>query len=238
MLIYGHRGAAGEAPENTLAGFRRAVAAGVLRVELDLHLSLDDTLVVIHDPTLNRTTNGRGRVRSTAAAALQALDARRGGPGWPQAQGVPTLEQVLDACPEILHYQLECKSPRVRDRRQMAERLAALYAARDLYSRATVTSFDVEILRVIRRVEPRIPLGLAAEHARPDPVKLGLALGVHMLALGWKLCTAARIRAAHAAGLQVSAWTVNDRERARELAARGLDSLITDLPSALADLGR
>lgn len=238
MLIYGHRGAAGEAPENTLAGFRRAVEAGVLRVELDIHLSRDEQLVVIHDPTLGRTTNGRGRVRATDAATLQALDARRGGPGWPTPQGVPTLAQVVDSCPEIRHYQFECKTPRVRDRRLMALRLAGFYEARGLYARATVTSFDVEILRVIRRVDPRIPLGLAAEHARPDPVKLGRSLGVHMLALGWTLCTAARIRAAHEAGLEVSAWTVNDRERGRELASRGLDSLITDLPSALAALGR
>ncbi len=238
MLIYGHRGAAGEAPENTLAGFRRAVGAGVLRVELDIHLSRDEQLVVIHDPTLGRTTNGRGRVRATDAATLKALDARRGGPGWPEMQGVPTLAEVVDTCPEIVHYQLECKSPRVRDRRLMAERLAEFYSARELYPRATVTSFDTEILRVIRRVDARLPLGLAAEHARPDPVKLGLSLGVHMLALSWKLCTEARIRAAHDAGLAVSAWTVNDRDRAKELAARGLDSLITDLPSALADLGR
>lgn len=237
MLIYGHRGARGEAPENTLAGFRRALEAGVARVELDLHLSRDGELVVIHDPDLGRTTDGRGSVRSHDAAALWELDARRGGPAWPERQGVPRLEQVLDACPGIVHYQLECKSLPAPDRPALAERLAALFAARDLYMRATVTSFDAGLLLAVRAREPRIRLGLAADRSRPDPVQRALDIGAEMLALGWKLCSSARIARAHAAGLAVSAWTVNEEALARTLQARGVDSVITDFPSRLVGLG-
>ncbi len=90
MLIYGHRGARGEAPENTLAGFHRALAAGASRVELDLRLSSDEELVVIHDETVNRTTDGRGLVAHKSVAELARLDARRAGPDWPDPQSVPT----------------------------------------------------------------------------------------------------------------------------------------------------
>lgn len=81
-LIYGHRGAKGEAPENTLASFQRCLEHGVNRCELDLHLSRDGELMVIHDPTLKRTTGRRGKVAEHDAATLVTYDAREGGPGW------------------------------------------------------------------------------------------------------------------------------------------------------------
>ena len=85
MLIYGHRGARGEAPENTLASFDKALQAGVTRVELDLHLSADHQLMVIHDPTLQRTTGIRGKVARHTAEQLTRLDARLGLSGWEQS---------------------------------------------------------------------------------------------------------------------------------------------------------
>lgn len=236
MLLYGHRGARGEAPENTLPGFLRAQAAGVDRVELDLHLSRDGVLVVIHDPALRRTTGAKGRVREHTAAQLAALDARRGGPGWPEPVGVPALESVLDACPGMRHYQLECKPASAAEREQVAECLARLFRARDLYERATVTSFDAGLLRAVRAADPDIPRGLVTDRTRPEPVATALSVGATLLALDHRLCTRARIRAAQAAGLAVSAWTVNSLARARELRRRGIDSLITDYPSRFASL--
>ena len=233
MLIYGHRGARGEAPENTLAGFARALEAGVDRVELDLHLAKDGELVVIHDTTLERTTNGRGKVARHDSGALWALDARRGGPGWPEPQGVPTLEQVLDAFPAMRHYQLECKPTGAAERRKVALRLASIYAERKLHDRATVTSFDPLLLAEVGRVARDIPLGLVADRVRPDPVRAAVELGAWMVALDARLCTEKRIGAAHAAGLHVSAWTVNKTDVATTLRDRGLDSLITDVPTMM-----
>lgn len=233
MLIYGHRGARGEAPENTLAGFGRALQAGVDRVELDLHLAKDGVLVVIHDETLERTTNGRGKVARHESRALAAFDARRGGPGWPQPQGVPTLEDVLDAFPAMRHYQLECKPAGTAERRKVAACMAELFARRALHERATVTSFDALLLAEVARIARDIPLGFIADRVRPDPVKTALELGAWMVALDARLCTVKRIDAAHAAGLHVSAWTVNKVETAVTLRDRGLDSLITDLPTTM-----
>lgn len=233
MLIYGHRGARGEAPENTLAGFHRAIAAGAPRVELDLRLSSDEELVVIHDETVNRTTDGRGLVAHKSVAELARLDARRAGPAWPDPQPVPTIARVLEEFPELEHLQLEAKPVDAASRTLMAGRLAALFRDFDLHARATVTSFDRELLRAVRAADARIALGLVTDRTRPEPLKTALALDARLLVLHWKLCTARRVQAAQEAGLQVSAWTVNDDAEARRLHALGIDSIVTDFPTRM-----
>lgn len=233
MLIYGHRGARGEAPENTLAGFLRALAAGAPRVELDLRLSSDGELVVIHDETVNRTTDGRGLVAHKSVAELARLDARRAGPDWPDPQPVPSIARVLEEFPELEHLQLEAKPVDAASRGLMAERLAALFRDFDLHERATVTSFDRELLRAVRAADARIALGLVTDRTRPEPLKTALALGASLLVLHWKLCTPRRVHEAQAAGLRVSAWTVNDDAVARRLHALGIDSIVTDFPTRM-----
>ena len=108
-LIYGHRGAKGEAPENTLTSFQECLKHGVKRCELDLHLSLDGELMVIHDPTLKRTTDRRGKVVEHHSTDLVTYDARKGGPGWIQPCPVPRLEELFEKC-AFEHWQLEVKS--------------------------------------------------------------------------------------------------------------------------------
>jgi len=238
MLLYGHRGARGEAPENTLAGFRRAIEAGVPRVELDLRLSRDGELVVIHDETVNRTTGGRGLVEHLSAAELARLDARRGGPSWPDPQPVPTIGRVLEECPELVHIQLEAKPLGADERPLMAERLAALFAGFDLHERAIVTSFDAELLHAVRAADARIGLGFVTDRLRPEPVATAVAIGARWLVLQWKLCSAARIARAQRAGLSVSAWTVNEDEVLRSLHARGVDSVVTDYPTRMRAVAR
>ncbi|MGB3598653.1 MAG: glycerophosphodiester phosphodiesterase family protein, partial [Pseudomonas neustonica] len=116
-LIYGHRGARGEAPENTLPSFQKALDTGVTRVELDLHLSADQQLMVIHDPTLKRTTGRRGKVAQHNAADLMQMDARRAIPGWAESCPIPSLDQLFSRFPQMQHYQLEVKSGSVRQSR-------------------------------------------------------------------------------------------------------------------------
>lgn len=238
MLIYGHRGARGEAPENTLAGFRRALEAGVTRVELDLRLARDGELVVIHDESVARTTGARGLVEHLSAAELARLDARRAGPDCADPQPVPTIARVLEEFPGLQHLQLEAKPVGAAQRALMAERLAALFRDFDLGERAVVTSFDRELLAALHALEPGIPLGLVSDRSRPDPLPVAMALGARLVVLHWKLCSEQRVRAAHALGLQVSAWTVNDDVRVRRLHQLGLDSLVTDYPTRVAALAR
>jgi len=238
MLIYGHRGARGEAPENTLAGFHRSIAAGALQVELDLRLAADGQLVVIHDESVNRTTNGRGLVAHLDSAELARLDARRSGPKWPDPQPVPTIARVLDEFPQMRHYQLEAKPVHIGQRALMAEALATLFREFALYPRATVTSFDSELLQAVRAADPSIELGLVSDRSKPVPLEVALQIGAGLLVLHWKLCSAERIAAAQSAGLRVSAWTVNDERVTRRLQAHGIDSIVTDYPSRMVALAR
>ena len=218
-LIYGHRGAKGEAPENTLASFEQCLKHGVRRCELDLHLSKDGELMVIHDPTLKRTTDRRGKVIEHTAADLVTYDARKGGPGWLQPCPIPRLEELFEKC-DFEHWQLEVKS---------ASRTRAA---------TTVTSSSREVLKAAVELTPDLSRGLVAEYAWLDPIKVAQSYGCDMLALNWTLCTPERLEKAQRQGLHVSVWTVNEPALMRRLADFGVDSLITDFPGlATATLG-
>lgn len=229
-LLYGHRGARGEAPENTLASFRRAIEAGVTRVELDLHLSSDRQLMVIHDPTLKRTTTQRGKVAEHTAQQLRAMDARFGLSHWPTRCPIPTLEELFQACPEIEHYQLEVKSGSAGQSRVVLNAITALVEQYDLKERVVITSSSRTLLRYARSVRYSLPTGLVEEYGLLDPIKSAERYGCQYLILNWKLCNAQRVRRAQAAGLHVSVWTVNEPNTMRRLADMGVDSLITDVP--------
>lgn len=236
--IYGHRGAKGEVPENTLISFQRCLEHGVRRCELDLHLSRDGELMVIHDPTLKRTTGRRGRVAEHDAAELVTYDARLGGPGWVQPCPIPRLAELFEKC-EFEHWQLEVKSAsRVRASRtvQAINDLAEHYG---LLERITVTSSSRVVLRALKQLTPHLSRGLVAEYAWLDPLKVARSYGCDLLALNWTLCTPERLLKAQQQGLHVSVWTVNEPALMRRLADFGVDSLITDFPGlAIATLGK
>ncbi|MCY1282622.1 Glycerophosphodiester phosphodiesterase, cytoplasmic [compost metagenome] len=235
--IYGHRGAKGEAPENTLASFQRCLEHGVRRCELDLHLSRDGELMVIHDPTLKRTTGQRGKVAEHDAGELVQYDARHGGPGWQRPCPIPRLAELFEKCP-FEHWQLEVKSAS-RDRAARTalaiQELANEYGVTD---KVTVTSSSREVLRALNHLTPQLARGLVAEYAWLDPLKVADSYGCELLALNWTLCTPERLLKAQKQGLHVSVWTVNEPALMRRLADFGVDSLITDFPGlASATLG-
>tara|TARA_Y100000748_G_scaffold119891_2_gene100620 strand:+ start:14810 stop:15538 length:729 start_codon:yes stop_codon:yes gene_type:complete len=230
-LIYGHRGARAEAPENTLPSFKKALEAGVTRVELDLHLSVDQQLMVIHDPTLKRTTGLRGKVAQHTADELTRMDARLGLPGWAEPCPIPTLEQLLQACPEIEHYQLEVKSGSERQSRIVLQAIMALVERYNLHDKVVVTSASRTLLRYAKRSGFTLPTGLVEEYGLLNPLKSAQRYGCQYLILNWKLCNPERLRQAQALGLHVSVWTVNDASRMQQLIDMGVDSLITDYPA-------
>ncbi|MNF29138.1 Glycerophosphoryl diester phosphodiesterase [compost metagenome] len=228
-LIYGHRGAKGEAPENTLASFQQCLEHGVRRCELDLHQSRDGELMVIHDPTLKRTTGHRGKVVEHDAAELVRYDARKGGPGWKTPCPIPRLAELFEKCP-FEHWQLEVKSASKVRAAQMAEAIAELATRYGLTDKVTVTSGSREVLSALKRLTPQLARGLVAEYAWLDPLKVAQHYGCSLLALNWTLCTPERLLKAQKAGLHVSVWTVNEPALMRRLADFGVDSLITDFP--------
>ncbi len=236
-LIYGHRGARGEAPENTLASFQRCLEQGVTRCELDLHLSADGELMVIHDPTLRRTTGQRGKVAAHSAAELERMDARVGGPAWPQPCPIPRLRTLFTHC-DFEHWQLEVKSASRERAARTVEAIAALTRELGLGHRVTVTGSSRTVLRALQELAPQLARGLVAEYAWLDPLKVAQRYGCGLLALNWTLCSPERLRKAQQQGLHVSVWTVNEPALMRRLADFGVDSLITDFPGlASATLG-
>ncbi|MDH4557579.1 glycerophosphodiester phosphodiesterase [Pseudomonas sp. BN417] len=228
-LIYGHRGAKGECPENTLASFQHCLSHGVKRCELDLHLSRDGELMVIHDSSLKRTTGRRGKVSEHDAEELESYDARLGGPGWNQPCPVPRLATLFEQC-EFEHWQLEVKSAsRVRAARTVLA-IQELVERHGLADKVTVTSSSREVLRALNRLTPKLSRGLVAEYAWLDPLKVAKHHGCELLALNWTLCTPERLLRAQKEGLHVSVWTVNEPALMRRLADFGVDSIITDFP--------
>ncbi|HIQ54285.1 MAG TPA: glycerophosphodiester phosphodiesterase, partial [Pseudomonas pachastrellae] len=210
---------------------QKALDAGVTRVELDLHLSADQQLMVIHDPTLKRTTGLRGKVAQHTAAELTRMDARLGLPGWPTPCPIPTLEQLLQACPQIEHYQLEVKSGSERQSRIVLDAIMALVEHYQLHDKVVVTSASRTLLSYAKRSGFALPTGLVEEYGLLNPLKSARRYGCQYLILNWKLCNAERLRQAQAQGLHVSVWTVNDAARMQQLINMGVDSLITDYPA-------
>lgn len=233
MIIIGHRGARGEAPENTLPGFRHARASGIRHFELDVRLSWDERPVVIHDETVDRTTSDTGEVAGLPASHLAAMDARRNGPGWPVAMGIPTLEEILVDSPDVETWQLEIKTDMPSRIRVLVQRMAELIGTLRIPGHVTLTSLDRDVLRVAREEAPALPRGYVAETIDPDPVRTALGLGCELLVSNWRITQEDLVRQAHSGNLAVSVWTVNDLVVAERMANIGVDSLITDFPTAL-----
>lgn len=232
MIVYGHRGAKGEAPENTLAGFTHAYRHGIRHFELDLVLSKDGKPVIIHDLTVDRTTDQKGAVTSFTSEELAAMDARKGSAAWTRKVGIPTLEALLDEFADLEHLQLEVKKDNRQRLNVLCNRLTEIIQRRNLYRKVTVTSSDVWFLQQIRRRDKGIPIGLVAERKFPRPVNVASRLHCEFLCINWKICSKSLVDDAHRRGMHVSAWTVNRIHDMLELEQHGVDSIISDFPTS------
>lgn len=233
MRIIGHRGARREAPENTLAGFRHLRALGIDHVELDVRLSRDNQLVVLHDTTVNRTTNGKGAVREMTADELGALNAAANFSGWNDSTPVPLLRDVLAEWNDLESIQLEVKTTAIADLHIIATGLVQLINELDLIDVATVTSMDTQMLAIMHQKAPDVRRGYVAERFTRDPLAMCHLYQCDLLATNYHRASPQLIDAAHDQGLELSVWTVNDLNVARRLYDWGADSIITDVPTLM-----
>jgi glycerophosphoryl diester phosphodiesterase len=231
MILYGHRGARNEAPENTLPGFRHALEAGIKAFEFDVHLSADGQLVVIHDPTVDRTTNGTGAVAAMTVAELARLDARSIFPQWPEPAWVPTLTEVLDIVAGVESMEIEIKTDRPERLQRVAERLLASIRQYDIGDRVTVTSFDPVALEAVARLAPQQRLGFIARFEMPDDLATAVRLRARRCAIPIKTGCKARVQEAHAAGMDVTGWQGNTRQDIATLLDWGVDCITSDYPT-------
>ncbi|MGW1782364.1 glycerophosphodiester phosphodiesterase [Streptomyces sp. NPDC002143] len=227
FLTIGHRGVMGVEPENTLRSFVAAEQAGLDVIELDLHLSRDGALVVMHDPDVDRTTDGTGPVAEQTLAELRTLDAGRG-------ERVPVFEEVLDAVRAPL--QAEIKDV------QAARALAEVMQARDLVERVEVSSFHDEAVAEIARLVPGVRTALISSlpRSRPDssggtPIGLDIvdravAAGAATVCLNLRRLNLEIVEEARKRDLRIIGWVVNTQDQLRLVRALELDGATTDYP--------
>lgn len=233
--IFAHRGAKAVAPENTLPAFEQALALNADGIELDVHLSKDGQLVVIHDFTVDKTTTGHGPVRSFTAAELAQLDAGSHFHADFAGTGVPTLVEVFDLVGDRCRINVEIKSEDPNGGNEV-EALVQLIQQRALYDQVIVSSFNPITLIKMRWVDPKVKLGLLyyadlPPHLRQawfTPILQPEALHPHHSLVDEELMVWA-----HNKGCAVNTWTVNDVTEAKRLAALGVDAIITDVPDII-----
>lgn len=231
MFIIGHRGASGHAPENTMAAFRKAVAQGATFIETDLQLSRDAHFVAIHDDTLDRTTNGQGRVHDQTLAALRRLDAGTWFGSEFTGERIPTLEEILEFSKknDVVFY-LELKPSG-----SWGGEHALIGALRESgeAARVVVISFDHAILANLRKIEPTLMTGALYDGKISDLMKSALDVGARQLVVRGDLVTPSMIEQARKHDLQVVCWTVNHPAHIRLLIAAGVDGIMSDYPDRL-----
>jgi glycerophosphoryl diester phosphodiesterase len=232
--VAAHRGGARLWPENSLTAFRGAIALGVDLVELDVHQTKDGEVVVVHDPTLERTTTGRGAVRDHTWAELSAVTLR-----GTADEPLPRLGEVLALLqPSPVGLLLEIKTgPGGARYPGIEERVLALVQAAGLTARTRIMAFEWMTLERLRALSPSVRLtGLLAQRGADrlggiEGVAQRLrALGANDLGIERTLLTPEAIRAAHDAGLSIGVWTVNEPEELRRALAAGVDYVTTDHP--------
>jgi glycerophosphoryl diester phosphodiesterase len=243
-LLFAHQGGADLWPSNTLLAFQHAAELGVDVLELDVHLTADDDLVVIHDHTVDRTTNGSGRVGDMTVAELKKLDAGYkftpdDGATYPyRGQGVtiPTLDEVLTAFPDY-RINIEIKD----DNRRSAEKLAEVIKAHQAEKRVLVVSFHDDPLSYFRKLMPEVATGAGPGETR--------AFYIFSMVHLWRFHrphadayqvpteesiahfdTTQFIDHAHRMNQQVHFWTINDADEMRRLLELGADGIMTDRP--------
>ena len=231
MLVIAHRGASGNAPENTLAAFKKAVALGATFIETDLQLSRDARFVAIHDATVNRTTNGQGAVHEMTLADLRRLDAGSWFGSEFAGERIPTLEEILEFSKknDVVFY-LEIKP--VGSWGGEHALIGALRESGEI-PRTVVISFDAGILLSLRNIEPTLMTGLLYDGLIENPLDKAVAIGARQLAVRGDLVTPAMLAEAQKKDLQVVCWTVNHPAHMRMLMAAGVDGIMTDYPERL-----
>jgi len=239
ILVAAHRGGAALWPENSLLAFRGSLALGVDALELDLHMTADGEIVVLHDPTLERTTTARGRVRDLKLADLAGVRLKTRD-GAVTDERIPTFAQVLDLAALVSVELLpEIKIDANRQRYDgIEEKVLALVRARGLQARTTIQAFQVETIRRLRELEPKARTMLLVargdverDRARPaEAVGCARDLGATDLGMNHRLIDADVMAAARAAGVRVSAWTVNEEADLRRMVDLGVDVVMSDRP--------
>ena len=231
-VIFAHRGASAQAPENTLSAFELALAQKADAIELDAKLSADGQVIVIHDPTVDRTTDGRGPVKDLALAELRSLDAGSFFSEKFRGERIPTLEEVFEAVGKRTFVNVELTNYNT-PRDQLVETVCILVKKFGLQKHVMFSSFFASNLAKAREYLPEVPRGLLAFNgllgawARSFGFAFGMYEALHPALTD---VTPQQVRRVHRLKRRIHVWTVNAANDMRRLFHWGVDAIFTDDP--------
>jgi glycerophosphoryl diester phosphodiesterase len=221
MIIMGHRGAAAMEPENTLLSIQRAMDIGVHAVEIDVHLSKDKELVVIHDATVDRTTNGTGPVSSYTVQEIKRLDAGKG-------EAIPLLQEVIDFIDRRVMLIIELKE-------EGTERsVVDLIIQNNLFDKACVISFWHRLVKTVKEMDSRIKTGVLLVGS-PVDVCIATRASADALMMKYSFVDREFVEIAHKKGLKVFIWNIDDRNLLKPYVDMGVDAIGTNNPGVLVE---
>jgi len=233
MQVIGHRGAAALAPENTWAGFDRALALGVDAIETDVRATSDGELVLLHDERLDRTTNGSGLVQQTLWSVVRELDAGSWFSEEYRGARVPLLVPTLERYGTRVPFALEVKQ------RGIELRVVGHVLDLGILERITFTSFDWQVVKHIKAEHPSARVGFLTPDVGPESVQRVVEAGLDQFCPPANQVSAIQVSAWKALGLEVRAWGVRDPELMMSALRAGVDGMTVDFPHLLLQaLGR
>lgn len=233
-VLFAHRGASGERPENTLPAFAKAIADGADVLELDVHLTRDGHVIILHDATLERTTDGSGYAKDRTLAELRALDAgAKFSPAFPAT--IPTLAELLDQNDLPLNIEIKVNDP------ELVSRTVSLLEDRGRLSRTILAAEDDTTMRAIRDHAPHAKTSMSANEVlmflrdadQPSFRSPAVALQVPPSFEGFPVITERTISNAHRLGLEVHAWTIDLASEAEALVEAGVDGIMSNFPGRI-----
>ena len=235
FLCIAHRGASGIAPENTLTAFKTAIEIGVDAIELDLHGTVDDQIVVIHDSTLDRTTDLNGLIKQTTLDKIKHADAGSWFDKKFEGEPIPTLSEVLAFAADKTISVLEIKDTSI------TERVVEIVCEMDMLDRVVIIAFDFSAVETVRSIEPRIATGLliGGRNGSVCPIQMCqqlCLLGSNILNVHHDLITPEFAYEVRRRGITLWCWTVDDIDRIRELRLYGVQGITSNYPEIFGEV--
>lgn len=231
MKVYAHRGYSGRYPENTMLAFREAVKAGAHGIELDVQMTKDGHVVIIHDESVARTTDGEGLIKDYTLEELRKLNAAASWNGQFGFEPIPTLEEYCQwAATESIVTNIEIKSG-VYFYEELEEKTLELVRKYGLSDRIIFSSFNHSSITILRKLAPEIPCGALVEYdGLHNSGYYCRKMDFQYFHPGWKCFPKEDLESCKAYGIPINVWTVNDMDVLQKLVEWGVDGLITNYP--------
>lgn len=239
-LVIAHRGSSGTAPENTITALSHAIAQGADAVECDVRLSKDNEVVVFHDATLRRTTDGRGYVRDHSVQHLKQFDAGSWFASSFAGERIPTLAETLEFVNGRIGINIELKSVReVRNSRELVNRCLEEIERSRALEYVLITSFQHSLLQRVKGQNPNVTVGVLYHpllHAGQSPSRLARQVGAKVFVCSLRFLRRRMVADAHRCGIAVAAYTINTKQHLQRCLALGLDGVVTNFPGRMREL--